>query len=89
MVPASLGFKNLGLFKIIYLTLSIKNAFVFMIINFLQMGTGFEIISDVSEDNTPTWVLRQNLDELQNQNEDKNRILKLETLIAVRSEMES
>lgn len=76
-----------------YLTLNIKSAFVFIIINFLQMGSGFEIEKEVSDANTPTWCLEEELDDLQQASfvseVDKRRIVELQTLLAVRSEMKS
>ena len=55
--------------------------------------TGFEITKEVSDDQTPTRCLRDELEELHAggklNNTDTARQITLETLIAARSEMES
>jgi hypothetical protein len=75
-----------------YLTLVEKNVFVFIIINFLQMATGFEL-ERIPDDETPTWCLEEertlllrsgNLNQV-----DATRLAHLNTLLAIRSEMRS
>jgi len=64
------------------------------LLNFLQMtGGGFEIGKEVSDDDTPTWCLeeeKQNLNDLGKLNEfDAKRLQTLTTLLNIRSELQS